>query len=40
MAIEDEFLGELRQVSTAAIPRLDLASDDYIRGILPRVLGR
>ncbi|MCL0084357.1 hypothetical protein M1N82_02315 [Dehalococcoidia bacterium] len=40
MAIEDEFLGELTQVSTAAIPRLDLASDDYIRGILPRVLGK
>jgi hypothetical protein len=37
--IENEFLGELARVSTGAIPGLDLASDDYIRGILPGVLG-
>ncbi|MBT9159970.1 MAG: hypothetical protein AAGB97_03885 [Dehalococcoidia bacterium] len=40
MAIENEFFGELIQVSTEAVPGLDLASDDYIRGILPRVLRR
>jgi phosphomannomutase len=38
--IEDEFFEELSRVSTKAVPQLDLASDDYIRGILPRVLGR
>jgi phosphomannomutase len=37
--IENEFLGELALISTGAIPGLDLASDDYIREILPRVLG-
>jgi len=36
--IEDEFFGELSMVSTEAVPKLDLASDDYVRGILPRVL--
>ncbi len=33
-AIENEFFGELARVSTMAVPKLDLASDDYIRGIL------
>jgi mannose-6-phosphate isomerase len=35
--IEDEFFSELSQVSTEAVPKLDLASDDYIKGILPRI---
>ncbi|MFA4836891.1 MAG: hypothetical protein WC749_12575, partial [Dehalococcoidia bacterium] len=35
--IEDEFFLELARVFTKAIPKLGLASDDYIRGILPRV---
>ena len=36
--IEDEFFGELVNISTAAVPKLNLESDDYIRGILPRVM--
>ena len=35
--IENEFFSELSHVSTQAVPKLDLASDDYIRGILPRI---
>ena len=37
-AIEDEFFGVLSGISTKAVPKLDLASDDYIREILPRFL--
>ncbi len=37
-SIEDEFFMELSKVSTKAIPKLDLSSDDYIREILPRIL--
>jgi hypothetical protein len=36
-AIEDEFFAELSKVSTKSVPKLDLSSDDYIRGILPRI---
>jgi phosphomannomutase len=36
--IEEEFFDELSRVSTKAVPKLDLTSDDYIRGILPRVM--
>lgn len=36
--IEDELFSKLSRVSTRAVPELDLASDDYIRGILPRVM--
>ena len=37
-AIEDEFFRELAAVSTNRVPQLDLASDDYVRQILPRIL--
>jgi len=37
-AIEKEFFQVLSQVSTKAVPRLNLASDDYVRGVLPRIL--
>ncbi|MDD5092869.1 MAG: hypothetical protein PHV74_00600 [Dehalococcoidia bacterium] len=37
--IEDEFFKELSKVSTKTVPKLNLASDDYIKGILPRVIG-
>ena len=37
-AIEDEFFLVLSRVSTKAVPKLNLASDDYIREILPRIL--
>ncbi len=36
-AIEDEFFDELSKMSTKAIPQLNLASDDYITAILPRI---
>ena len=36
--IEAEFFGELSRISTQAVPKLDLSSDDYVRGILPRIL--
>lgn len=32
--IEQEFFGELSQIATESVPRLDLASDDYIRKAL------
>jgi phosphomannomutase len=35
--IEKEFFSTLSRVSTKAVPKLDLASDDYIKGILPRI---
>jgi phosphomannomutase/quercetin dioxygenase-like cupin family protein len=35
--IEREFFGELSRVSTQAVPELDLASDDYVRGVLPYI---
>ncbi len=35
--IEQEFFQVLGQVSTAAIPKLDLASDDYVRRVLQGV---
>ena len=35
--IEREFFSTLSRVSTQAVPKLDLASDDYIKGILPRI---
>ncbi|MFC2027142.1 hypothetical protein ACFLU3_00500, partial [Chloroflexota bacterium] len=37
-SIEDVFFTELSKISTKAMPQLDLASDDYIREILPRIL--
>ncbi|NQT71513.1 MAG: hypothetical protein HQ553_01940 [Chloroflexi bacterium] len=36
-SIEDEFFTELSKISTKSVPHLDLASDDYIRDILPRI---
>ncbi|MDY6912544.1 MAG: hypothetical protein SVM79_09325, partial [Chloroflexota bacterium] len=36
--IEDEFFGELVNISTPTVPKLNLESDDYIRGIMPRVM--
>jgi len=36
-AIEEEFFTELAFISTDAVPRIDLASDDYVRKILDRI---
>jgi mannose-6-phosphate isomerase len=37
--IEDELFKELSKISTKAVSKLDLASDDYVREILQRILG-
>jgi phosphomannomutase len=36
-AIENEFFTELAMISTDTVPKIDLASDDYVRNIMARI---
>ena len=37
VVIENEFFTELSRISTMAVPRIDLASDDYVKNIVARI---